>query len=67
MEQNKKISYEQMVDAYNYVISYLKFVGLNPATDYPTEESGTKGWPEDVKKAWMVDQMFWEQNEGRDL
>ena len=67
MEQNEKISYEQMVDAYNYVISYLKFAGLNPATDSPIEESETKGWPEDVKKAWMVVKLFDDQNEGRDL
>lgn len=67
MEQNGKISYEQMVDAYNYVISYLKLAGLNPATDYPIEESELKGWPEDVKKAWMVVKLFDDQNEGRDL
>lgn len=67
MEQEKKISYEQMVEAYNYVIEYLKFVGLNPATDYPTEESELKGWAEDAKKAWMVVKLFDDQNEGKDL
>lgn len=67
MEQEEKISYEQMVEAYNYVISYLKFIGLNPATDYPIEESELEGWSEDAKKAWMVVKLFDDQNEGKDL
>lgn len=67
MKQANEISYEQMVEAYNYVLSYMKLMDLNPTRDYPEEESDMDGWPEDVKKAWMVVKLFDDQNEGKDF
>lgn len=67
MEQEKKIDYQQMRAAYDYVESYIKTVGGNPALDFPTEESKIKNWPEDVQKAWEVVDLYWKQNKDRIL
>lgn len=63
--QEKQIDYTQMRDAEAYVNSYIKFIGGNPPVDYPEEEKDIpKGWPESVKKAWLIVDKFYKQNEG---
>lgn len=66
MEENqsaepRKIQFQEMVDASQYVQGYLKFIGLDPATDFPDEPE--KDWPEDVKKALETYNLFYKQNE----
>lgn len=60
------ITYQQMRDAYDYVTSYLTFVGLSPTRDYPEDEP-EPGWPEDVKRAWETVDLFYKQNPGKDF
>lgn len=62
-EQGGEISYMQMREAYSYLVSYLKFAGLDPALDYPeTEKEVPKSWPESAKKAWEVVDEFHKKN-----
>ena len=67
-EQTKEpvVTYQQMLDAYDYVTSYLTFVGLSPTRDYPEENPGNS-WPEDARKAWETVDLFYKQNPGKDF
>lgn len=63
-----KITYSQMREAAQYVNSYIKFTGGDPALDYPLkEEDVPKTWPNDARKAWETVELFYEQNEGKEF
>lgn len=63
MESN--ITYEQMREAGDYVVSYWKFSGQNINTlDYSNKP---RNLPEDVSKAWDVHNKYWAQLEERGI
>lgn len=63
MESN--VTYEQMREAGDYVLSYWKFSGQNIDTlDYSNKP---RNLPEDVSKAWDIHNKYWTQLEERGI